>query len=224
MRGQSTDHALLTENQIDTALFSIFEIYAGISSSQWHVCLCNPPGGDWSRISLLSETGKSLYIWNTLPRVRDENKLPDFVVQAIVPEARNSFVLSIESKDRPRNLELDIGHRMNQFVEWLTSEIQPSLSKDVAGEKNMHEELADFVLVNAVATSFHPQDSTETILGIWEKCKCDFCMNFVGVGNSVRLEIFVNPRYVDQEYINLLKQILEGVRDYADLELIFNES
>ena len=109
----SKNYSLLSENEIDTVLFCIFNIHGSASNSPWHVCLCNPPGGDWSRISMYSETRISLYTWNTLPRVRNENKLPDFVVQTTSLSTGSTYICSIESKDRPKSLEIHIGERMN---------------------------------------------------------------------------------------------------------------
>ena len=71
---------LLKENEIDTVLFSVFEIFEyGKEKENWNICLCNPPGGDWSRIQFKDFTINKTFTWNTLPRVRGKEKLPDFV-------------------------------------------------------------------------------------------------------------------------------------------------
>lgn len=77
--------------------------------------LCNPPGGDWSGISLYTQDGASEYRWTSLPRVGDVSlKRPDHVIQWFSPEEQ--ILLAIESKDRLPKLEPNVGPRLTGYV------------------------------------------------------------------------------------------------------------
>lgn len=75
-------------------------------------CFCNPPGGDWSGISLFRNDKE--YKWTSLPRVSQESKRPDHIFQ-IVNADRLLFV-TIESKGLGKDLEDNIGTRLKDYI------------------------------------------------------------------------------------------------------------
>jgi hypothetical protein len=78
--------------------------------------MCNPPGGDWSGISLQDANGEVEYRWLSLPRVsRTGSKRPDHVVQVFGLHDK-PITLSIESKDRYARLETGIGPRLTTYI------------------------------------------------------------------------------------------------------------
>lgn len=94
------------ENDVDSAVHILFTYVLG---RQCFEAMCNPPGGDWSGISLVFN-GRE-YRWLTLPRVSSSgSKRPDHVIQV-----ESNGILTIESKDMLRNLERRIGPRLNQY-------------------------------------------------------------------------------------------------------------
>lgn len=94
------------ENDVDSAIHILF---AYALDGKCFESMCNPPGGDWSGMSLMFN-GRE-YRWLTLPRVSSSgSKRPDHVIQA-EPDA----ILAIESKDTLRNLERKIGPRLNRY-------------------------------------------------------------------------------------------------------------
>ena len=123
--GGSGNTMKLGENDIDTALHIIFGHLA-----QPHVFegMCNPPGGDWSGISLLSPDQSHEFRWLTLPRVTKKGaKRPDHVSQLFLPDER-PIILAIESKERSAQVEPNIGGRLINYAKTLIK-TKPSIER-----------------------------------------------------------------------------------------------
>jgi hypothetical protein len=102
------------ENDVDTAIHILLTELCGDNIFEG---MCNPPGGDWSGVSILSNE-KELR-WVSLPRVSGPNtKRPDHVFQFFI-EKENPIILSIESKERPSTLEENIGPRLTEYLLYL---------------------------------------------------------------------------------------------------------
>lgn len=93
------------ENDVDTAIHLLF---SNLLSGRCFEAMCNPPGGDWSGVSLMFAGTE--YRWLTLPRVSGSGgKRPDHIIQL------KNIIVTIESKDYLSNLERNIGPRLNQY-------------------------------------------------------------------------------------------------------------
>jgi hypothetical protein len=100
-----------SEQDVDTVLHVLF---AGQKPLGVFECMCNPPGGDWSGISILDFSTGEEFRWTSLPRVTgDDGKRPDHVVQF---DSGNPVFLSIESKDQAGKLGTGIGQRLKRYV------------------------------------------------------------------------------------------------------------
>jgi hypothetical protein len=136
--------------------------------------LCNPPGGDWSGISLLSEDGKCEHRWLSLPRVSNTGaKRPDHVFQLQGTEGQ-SHVLVIESKQSWRNLERNIGPRLVAYVRELIrtpasamSYVESQLKANTSAERLNDSSL---VIVSGVAFLV---DSADTMAKIGQQLEAD---------------------------------------------------
>lgn len=145
------------ENDVDTAVHLLF---AKILKKDVFECSCNPPGGDWSGISLQCDERKIESRWLTLPRVSgDHRKRPDHVVQIFWQKKKIIFI--IESKSTIGALEENIGPRLKAFLRSLT-QIPPSVVRD---QPNMlwrspdgGFKMDDFLIVTGAA--FLSQDSS----------------------------------------------------------------
>lgn len=119
-----------SEHDVDTAIHRLFD-----GSTSEHEVLsgfCNPPGGDWSGVSLRNHDGTVKYRWTSLPRVTNsDGKRPDHIVQ-VIPEGQDSKILSIESKDRARKLDSGIGNMLTRYVRRLV-EVGPVAENDGSG-------------------------------------------------------------------------------------------
>lgn len=101
------------ENDVDTILHTLLTQINGMDIFEG---MCNPPGGDWSGISILHKKNKTEYRWLSLPRVsKTEAKRPDHVFQ-IFGLADKPILFSVESKEGARDLETEIGERLNRYL------------------------------------------------------------------------------------------------------------
>jgi len=106
------------ENDVDTALHLLF---SRLGSTYVFEGMCNPPGGDWSGMSVLT-TDKSLELrWLSLPRVTvSDAKRPDHLFQ-VFDVYSLPIVLVIESKERANQIESNIGPQLIKYVTDLIS-------------------------------------------------------------------------------------------------------
>ena len=151
----------LGEHDIDTVIHVFFryfgypEVFEG---------LCNPPGGDWSGISLQTSDRVKTVRWLSLPRVSGEHaKRPDHIFQ-IYTEGEKPIVLIIESKDFAKRIEDHIGTRLKEYVNDLLSSV-PSAEKNHQDgrwiQAKDHVSKEQFQM--ASATAFIMQNSSDII-------------------------------------------------------------
>lgn len=122
-----------SEHDVDT----IIKMIAASEDRTIFEGLCNPPGGDWSGISLVDESAGLEHRWTSLPRVSgSDGKRPDHVLQftnSSVPD----MVFSIESKERSQDFEVEIGPRLVKYVRDLV--VTPAtITRDLDGGEWVH--------------------------------------------------------------------------------------
>ena len=101
------------ENDVDTAIHTLL---ARLGGPQVFEGLCNPPGGDWSGVSILVGNQTQELRWLSLPRVSGvSSKRPDHVFQ-FFDLGHGPIVLAVESKDMPGSIEQDIGPRLKKYM------------------------------------------------------------------------------------------------------------
>lgn len=107
-----------SEHDVDTVIHSIFttdydrQIFEG---------MCNPPGGDWSGISLFDFVTGEEYRWTSLPRVSEiGGKRPDHVI-LFRHKDNTQTLLAIESKETGSSLEVNVGRSLIAYVEVLAA-------------------------------------------------------------------------------------------------------
>lgn len=103
------------ENDVDTVLHNIF---AYLMQACVFEGMCNPPGGDWSGISILDAQRRSESRWLTLPRVSGTaTKRPDHVFQVWLPGS--VLIVAVESKEDAGSMEPGVGPRLRKYLETL---------------------------------------------------------------------------------------------------------
>ena len=120
---------IFTEHDVDTAIHSLF---TKNKPNNIFESMCNPPGGDWSGISIYQNDENTEYRWTSLPRVSEiKAKRPDHVFQIFM----NDMIafLSIESKNKAMNLESEIGKRLKSYIDLLFK------NRPTAIRKNNHQ-------------------------------------------------------------------------------------
>jgi len=116
------------EQDIDTIIHLLFTYH---SRSTVFECLCNPPGGDWSGMSLKTADCSLELRWLGLPRVTAAgSKRPDHVFQ-IFKLQNKPIIIAIESKESGRDVENSIGPSLIKYVSDLISS-PPSVERQSA--------------------------------------------------------------------------------------------
>lgn len=120
----------LGEQDVDTALHVALDALGKDSVFEG---MCNPPGGDWSGISFRWGIRDAEYRWLTLPRVSAVGaKRPDHVF-ALFRHGTTTVCLCIESKERARALETNIGSRLTRYTKELFQSA-PSIVRENYGD------------------------------------------------------------------------------------------
>jgi hypothetical protein len=93
--------------------------------------MCNPPGGDWSGISI-SIDGSTELRWTSLPRVSSTGaKRPDHIFQ--IKSKDIEYLISVESKQTPQSMEFGVGPMLNRYTEDLFS-FAPTIERSDGSE------------------------------------------------------------------------------------------
>lgn len=130
----STQPNRFQENDVDAVVHYLFR---HLMSGYGFECMCNPPGGDWSGLSVMFY-GKE-YRWLSLPRVSPYGKRPDHVVE-LFGFAEFPILLAVESKEKASSLEYNIGCGLRHYLEHLFA-FKPSVVRE---NKNENWEIAAF--------------------------------------------------------------------------------
>lgn len=153
------------ENDVDTAINVLFKYIV----SNCFEGMCNPPGGDWSGLSITHEDHE--YRWVSLPRVSSDGKRPDHVIE-IFGLFDKPLILSIESKEKANDLEASVGIQLKRYLEYLFDFV-PSTEKKLGGEWKISSrklEFEDFICIS-VGAYIDTGDINSNL--IFEKSKCD---------------------------------------------------
>jgi hypothetical protein len=139
------------ENDVDTVLHLVLAHHAGSSVFEG---MCNPPGGDWSGVSLQLVDRSMELRWLTLPRVSNINaKRPDHVFQ-IFNLFNLPIILSIESKETAASVENNIGPRLISYISELIQTPASVIRKTkhstwIHSDTSLNE--SEFLMASAVA-------------------------------------------------------------------------
>lgn len=171
------------ENDVDTVLHLLLAHHGGTLVFEG---MCNPPGGDWSGVSLQTVDRAAELRWLTLPRVSaDEAKRPDHVFQFFSP-TRPPIILSVESKERAASVEEGIGPRLTSYIKALlqTPASIGRLPQTVSWTHSTTRlDERRFAMASAVAFI---SDTEQRTMSVRERANVDLlmCFTFVNAGES----------------------------------------
>ena len=115
-----------SEQDVDSVIHFLFSI---TPLPNLFECMCNPPGGDWSGLSIKDFKKDIEYRWTSLPRVsKSDGKRPDHVIQYRYKST--NLLFSIESKDISKSFGEDIGTRLNRYTKDLVSSAPTAIKKN----------------------------------------------------------------------------------------------
>ena len=184
------------EHDVDSAMHMLF---AHVLGGRCFESMCNPPGGDWSGVSLVFN-GRE-YRWLTLPRVSvTGSKRPDHVIQI-----GYDTVVNIESKDTLKKLENGIGPRLNRYCIDLFAH-KPSCVRLLNG--NWKDDVSGFILpdmtyVSACAFVEQSPDDTAAAL-LHTDTDVAFIVSFDRENTTIKILFSEN---CDTRVKNLLRSI-----------------
>ena len=162
----------LSENDVDSIIHILFKY---IFENNSYEGMCNPPGGDWSGLSLI---GEKEYRWLSLPRVSDNSKRPDHVIQ-LFNVLDESIILSIESKDKAGNLENEIGVQLKKYITDLTNYI-PSVERiKYTKDWNISSSKAIISLKHLLSGIAYIKDRDISYSLLFDKHKCDVIFELI---------------------------------------------
>jgi len=153
------------ENDVDTIIHVIFKYIV----SNCFEGMCNPPGGDWSGLSVIYNDDE--YRWLSLPRVSSDCKRPDHVIE-IFNLFDRPVILSIESKETANDLELNVGIQLKRYLEYLFDFVPSTVRKQHDEWKISNKKLKykDYLLFSVGAYIDTGNINSNLIL---ERSKCD---------------------------------------------------
>ncbi len=181
-----------SEQDVDTALHLLF---SRVENSAVFEGLCNPPGGDWSGLSLIDWQTRVEYRWTSLPRVSESGgKRPDHVIQ--FKNRAKTVLLSIESKTKANSLEARIGPRLAGYVQQLIQSA-PTTSRTPGHEWNAAK-LVRFPVRNVefISGGAFIGTPTDDFAAIAQRAQIDivFAFEFHSGEQPSLLRVFVNLR------------------------------
>jgi len=178
------------EHDVDTILHLLFRHFGG---SEVFEGMCNPPGGDWSGISVKTYDQKKILRWLSLPRVSGEHsKRPDHVFE-IFDKDEKPILLIIESKDTATRIEKNIGNRLTEYVKDLLIS-EPSAEYNFKNSKWCHStetwDESKYQMASAVAYIIQSGDRIEVIN---ERSNVDIICGFYYDSDTKLWTIFCRP-------------------------------
>jgi hypothetical protein len=183
----------LGENDVDTALHLIFSHHMKENVFEG---MCNPPGGDWSGVSL-QDVARSMELrWLTLPRVSSIGaKRPDHVFQ-IFNSSGKPIILSVESKEKASDVEGEIGPRLVSYIHELLQTPASVYRKSRELQWNHSDtKLSPTNFIMASAAAFMV-DTEEKIKAVISRSKVDLLLVFLfsPQGRSCTVKIYPNNK------------------------------
>jgi hypothetical protein len=179
------------ENDVDTVLHLLLAHFGGAAIFEG---MCNPPGGDWSGVSLQSLDRRNELRWLTLPRVSDVGaKRPDHVFQLFNPPGR-PIILCVESKETAASVEPNIGPRLTAYITTLM--LTPASIERVNGATPWAHSIVNldaglFRMASAVAFLI---DTENAIANVRQRANADLamCFSFVNNGDTCALRLIAS--------------------------------
>jgi len=191
------------ENDVDTIIHILF---TGSNNSSIFEGACNPPGGDWSGISILNATASEEARWISLPRVSGiKHKRPDHIFQLFI-KGSSPIILAVESKKSSTLLEKKIGEQLILYIKDLIKS-PPSVIREVNSGKwiTTHKRVLksdDYIFVSCGA--FIDQGILD-YKAIFKKTRTDLLLGVIIDKEQTKIRVVSNSKNGD-----IVKSFIEG--------------
>ena len=158
------------ENDVDTVIHVLFKDII----SNCFEGMCNPPGGDWSGLSIVQDGVE--YRWLSLPRVSSDGKRPDHVIE-IFDLFEKPLILSIESKEKSNDLEPNVGVQLKRYLEYLF-DFTPSTDRKRGEEWSISNKKLKFEDFLCISVGAYIDTGNIDSLTVMANSKCDMLFEF----------------------------------------------
>ena len=175
------------EDDVDTGIHFLF---SHLLKDYCFEGMCNPPGGDWSGLSVLFN-GYEVR-WLSLPRVSEDinGKRPDHVLELFGVFSR-PVLLSIESKERSFDLERHVGRDLVNYIRHLMDYI-PNVERLISpylGEWSRAERLVDFNEYEVISAAAYLRTEAEDNDIVFNRSNCDILFIMEPLEHGWEIEI-----------------------------------
>lgn len=181
-----------SEHDVDSVIHLLFStnIEMGVFEA-----MCNPPGGDWSGLSMIDFQTEAVFRWTSLPRVSDVGgKRPDHVIQ-FDSTGEKITLLAIESKDIPSKIPANLGPSLTTYIEKLSETPPIALKATDSGWRLWQSDDLPITNLNTISGGAFCWTQESDLALYLEKCKFDTVMaiEFDSVEQPALLHILVRP-------------------------------
>ncbi len=175
------------EDDVDTGIHFLF------SHRLYKVCfegICNPPGGDWSGLSVLYKNHEVR--WLSLPRVSKKvnGKRPDHVLE-LFGVFDCPVLLSIESKEHSFDLEVNVGKGLVNYIHNLMNYV-PNVERLVSphiGAWTRSEHHVDYKAFKTISAAAYLRRAAQANGIVFERSNCDMLFIMEPVEHGWEIEI-----------------------------------
>jgi len=191
------------EDDVDTGIHFLF---SHILNGYCFEGMCNPPGGDWSGFSIISNNKE--YRWLSLPRVSSdiEGKRPDHIIE-LFDVFDKPLLLSIESKEKSLDLETDVGLGLKNYIYSLMNYI-PNVERNyipyVGNWERSHQYL-EFSSFETISAAAYLKDTAQSNDIVFDHSNCDMLFILEPRDCGWNIEIVTSSRKTE-----ILKSYLLG--------------
>lgn len=156
------------EDDVDTGIHYTFSC---LFRDQTFECLCNPPGGDWSGISIIDKGIEKR--WLSLPRVSEEidGKRPDHIIE-LFNIFDKPLLLSIESKEKSSDLETDVGTSLINYIKHLMNYV-PNVEMDKSLRWKQSKSIVKFNDYKALSAAAYLKKDAQDHSAVFNNTNCD---------------------------------------------------
>lgn len=195
------------ENDVDAIIHYIFKYILCDNSFEG---MCNPPGGDWSGLSVILNDNE--YRWLSLPRVSPNGKRPDHVIE-LFDDSNKPIFLVVESKEKANDLENEIGVALKHYLTHLFS-FKPSVVKNTHSSWRIAESICDFTDTSFISVGAFLKTEEIDEGNLFSRTSCDmlFALQPDANRNVWLMEIYCKPQFCD-----IAKFIQESASDQQNI-------
>ena len=202
------------EDDVDTGIHYLF---THVFKEHCFEGMCNPPGGDWSGLSVLY--GNREVRWLSLPRESKavEGKRPDHVLE-VFGVFDNTVLLSIESKEKSVDLENDVGVQLTNYLRKLMDfvpNVYRTISPNVEDWRKA-ESIVNFDNFEVVSAAAYLKIAAQPHTTVFSNSNCELLFVMEPICQGWKIEIVANTdkaRSVKQFLVNALSA--SGNRDIS---------